>query len=90
MSKILAVILAVIATVTMVGAVDMVKVYYANNDLHQTYSYRMVPAGLNSTEFEIAFANATPVFAGDINPDIRSSFPLQAYNLAQDEAGNSA
>lgn len=68
-----------------------VKVYYVSEPLRELYSYKVVNVTTNMTEeeFTYAFNTAKPVFAGDINPDVRKSFPLKAYNLATDVYGNS-
>jgi hypothetical protein len=99
MSKILFAMVAAMLLVSMVSAggyvmpvnTTTVKVYYITDTLRELYSYKVVELTENMTEaqFQAAFDNASPVFAGDINPDIRNSFPLKAYNLARDIYGNS-
>lgn len=99
MSKMLYVIAAVMLLVGFANADSFivpidnstVKVYYVSEPLRELYSYRVVNITANMTELDFfaAFDNASPVFAGDINPDIRSSFSMKAYNLATDIYGDS-
>jgi hypothetical protein len=99
MAKMLYALAAVMLLVTMASAGSFVvpidnssvKVYYVSEPLRELYSYKVVELTNNMTDaqFQDAFDNASPVFAGDINPDIRNSFPLRIYNLATDIYGNS-